>query len=336
MSRLLSYCLVALAVETLCGVNALGDDPFAVGPASSSVSQPQGAGTATPARDTDDPFAQDPAADPFGAPPAAAKAQTVPQPKKPAAAKPNPKKRNVPGPQPTTPAEPAAAVAKIKRALDEPTTIEFVDTPLRDVVDFLRDRHHIDIQLDSLALKQAGVNLDTQVTKNTKGISLRSALRMLLEEIPDAEVTFVIHNEVLLITTEEKAERFLDTETYDVADLVVCQDSKAKFWDDYETLTDVIKENVCPQSWTQNGGFGTIKGATLSTAKVLVISQTQEIHEEIAALLKEIRAVAAKKRAEGETGWPQRDPPKPSAMRGMHTDARSKEAPATPPAPAHS
>jgi len=333
MSRLLSYCLLSLAVEALSVVNAFGGEvSAAANPAGSPAAGAQGAGAALPTLNPGDPFGGGAPAVPFAASPGAAKTQTAPQPKKADVATPSPKKRQTRVVPPPTLAEPASNVARIKRALDERSQIEFVDTPLHDVIDYLKDFHHIDIQCDSLALKQAGVDQDAQITQNIKGISLRSALRLLLAQIPNAaDVTFVIHDEVLLVTTQDKADSFLATEIYDVADLVVCQDSEAKFWDDYETLSDVILENVCPASWSDNGGQGTIKGASLGTARVLVISQTQQVHEQIAAVLKEIRAVAAKKRAEGETGWPRRDPPKRQAI-GLVPVVRSKDAPAAPPA----
>ena len=95
------------------------------------------------------------------------------------------------------------AERKIRAALDQPTQIEFVDTPLKDVVDYLKKWHHIEIQLDLPALKEAGVGESTRMTRNLKGISLGSALKLLLDEL---QLKYVIHNEVLLITTREKAE----------------------------------------------------------------------------------------------------------------------------------
>ena len=60
---------------------------------------------------------------------------------------------------------------------------------------------------------------DTLVTKNLQGISLRSALKLLLDEMG---LKYVIHNEVLLITSPTKAEseEFLITKFYDVSDLL--------------------------------------------------------------------------------------------------------------------
>ncbi len=110
------------------------------------------------------------------------------------------------------------AEAKITKALDDETTLEFVETPLQDVVDYLKDLHGIEIQLDGKALEEAGVGSDTPVTRNLKGITLRSALRLMLGAL---ELTYVIKDEVLLITTKEKADAELVTKAYPVADLVI-------------------------------------------------------------------------------------------------------------------
>ena len=63
---------------------------------------------------------------------------------------------------------------------------------MKDVVDYLKDLHHIEVQLDVPALKEAGVEESTPVTKNLKGISLRSALELMLDE---SGLKFVVHNE---------------------------------------------------------------------------------------------------------------------------------------------
>ena len=52
-------------------------------------------------------------------------------------------------------------------------------------------------------MKDEGIEENFPITKNLKGISLRSALKLMLDEL---HLTYVIHNEVLLITSETKAE----------------------------------------------------------------------------------------------------------------------------------
>ena len=109
---------------------------------------------------------------------------------------------------------------KIAEALKQPTQIEFVETPLRDVVEYLKDLHKIEIQLDSSALRDEGIDGNTLVTKTLTGISLRSALKLMLDEL---QLKYVIHNDVLLITSPEKAEsdEYMTTKVYPVSDLVL-------------------------------------------------------------------------------------------------------------------
>ncbi len=77
----------------------------------------------------------------------------------------------------TSPAE-----KKIKDALKSETKMEFVDTPLSQVIDYLKNYHNIEIQLDTKVLSEAGITSDTPVTKDLKGITLKSALRLMLRD----------------------------------------------------------------------------------------------------------------------------------------------------------
>jgi len=90
---------------------------------------------------------------------------------------------------------------KIKNALKDATRLEFIETRLKDVVSFLRDRHDIPIIIDRRGLADAGIGPDIPVTQNIKGISLQSGLRLMLDEL---KLTHVVENEVLLITTQER------------------------------------------------------------------------------------------------------------------------------------
>ncbi len=110
------------------------------------------------------------------------------------------------------------AEKKIRKELEHETTMEFIETPLQDAVDYLKDLHQIEIQLDTKALEEAGIGSDTPVTRTLKGVSLRSALRLMLGAM---ELTYVIKDEVLLITTTDVASNELVTKAYPVADLVI-------------------------------------------------------------------------------------------------------------------
>lgn len=111
-----------------------------------------------------------------------------------------------------------SAESRITSELNKETTLEALDQPLKEVIDNIAFFHDIPIVINSKALEDAGVAIDTPVTKNLKGVTLRSALRLLLR---DLELTYIIKDEVLQITTPDEAESQLLTKVYPVGDLVI-------------------------------------------------------------------------------------------------------------------
>jgi hypothetical protein len=180
----------------------------------------------------------------------------------------------------------------IEEALNEPTQMEFLETPLSDVIDYLKECHAIEIQLDKKALDDVGISTDTPVTINLRGVPLRSALNLMLRGLG---LTRMIQDDVLLITTPEEQDCRLVRKVYDVSDLVVCRDEHGFLWDDYDTLIDVITTTLMPPSGCTLGDPpGGIVGASLGRAKVLVVLQTYDVHSQIVSLLAEVRQLAKK------------------------------------------
>ncbi|MEK6249436.1 MAG: hypothetical protein N2C12_14740, partial [Planctomycetales bacterium] len=109
---------------------------------------------------------------------------------------------------------------KILAALDEQTRIQFDDGTLDDVKDYLGAFHDITVVLDQTALEDIGVDSTTRIIFSVNGISLRSALRLVLRKV-DPSIVFIVQNEVLMITTQQRAEDYMVTRNYPVADLVL-------------------------------------------------------------------------------------------------------------------
>jgi hypothetical protein len=129
-----------------------------------------------------------PAADPFSSKPAAQQAGPSAKPTlaKPMAGRAAPCK------------ELRTGKAAIRRALAEKTVLSFSETPLVDIIEFLKDHHKIAIQLDKKALDDVGVAADVPITCDLQGISLRAALDLSLRNLG---LALDIQDEVLLITT---------------------------------------------------------------------------------------------------------------------------------------
>jgi hypothetical protein len=186
---------------------------------------------------------------------------------------------------------------RIQTALNAETSLSAQETPLEDVVRLLAQRHRIPIELDRKALENVGVGTDTPVTHSLKGIALRSALRVTLKQLG---LVYTVRDEVLLITTPEEAEARLATVVYPVTDLVRNRDAKGEQWSDYDTLIDLITSTIAPTTWETVGGPGSIQGMPYQNVDVIVLSQTDEVHEQISLLLEKLRSVPGAKAADGK------------------------------------
>jgi len=170
--------------------------------------------------------------------------------------------------------------AAILRALDEETALEFINTPLADVCDYLSDLHEIPIVLDHLTLADVGLGGNTIVNGQLLGIKLKGALNLLLQE---SDLTFVVRDDVLMITTPEEAETIVTIRLYPVRDLIgvpFMPDGP-----DYDSLINLVTSMIAPMSWLEAGGSGTIDGF----AGCLIVAQTRSIHREVEWLLGRIR-----------------------------------------------
>jgi tetratricopeptide (TPR) repeat protein len=113
------------------------------------------------------------------------------------------------------------AEERIDNALGSPlkaTGLDFTEEPLENVVNFLQDEYDIPIQLDEPAIEDAGLTRDEPVTIRLQNVTLRSALRLMLKA---KQLTYMIQDEVMIITTPEEAESQLVAKVYPVADLVM-------------------------------------------------------------------------------------------------------------------
>jgi hypothetical protein len=113
---------------------------------------------------------------------------------------------------------PGSAEQRILNELNKTTVLDAVEMPLKDLANYLSDLHQIPIVLATKKLDEAGITPDTPITKTLRGVTLRSALRLVLK---DLELSYLVEDEVIQITTPEDAAARLATKVYPVGDLVV-------------------------------------------------------------------------------------------------------------------
>lgn len=200
-------------------------------------------------------------------------------------------------PPPAQSADADDPAQRIQRALDQPHRLGgLADLPLSEVVQFIRDRHKIEVQIDRRALDEVGISPSTPISIEIKDVSLRSLLRLMLRPL---ELQFAVADDHLLITTAEAAGAIRRVKVYDVADLVTPTPAAGEGgavdpWrvaPDFDSLITVITSCVYAYSWESVGGPGAVQPIECAGIRALVIAQTEEVHEEIAALLASLRAV---------------------------------------------
>jgi len=187
---------------------------------------------------------------------------------------------------------PSEAEERIEAALAGPlrAPIEAVEMPLNQILMILAEDYKIPIQIDTAALDAIASSPEVEVTLTVNDVSLRSALDLMLRSAGAEGLTYVVDDEVLLITTQEEAEKRLEVRVYRVDDLNISKPwpyPGATAYADFNSLIDLIASCVERESWMDNGtGEGEIQpyGDGL-----IVISQTRRVHDQVAQLLDAIR-----------------------------------------------
>jgi hypothetical protein len=177
--------------------------------------------------------------------------------------------------------------AEIHQKLTKKIDWKFQETPLAEVAEFLKKDLDIPVHLDARSLRDLDVLPDTPISFKLSGVAAKTALKYLLR---DVGLTFCSYGEVLLITTPEEAENAVYAEVYEVTDLV-CADKENSGDADFDSLADLICKSIKPTAWGDCGGPGPISPIKIAGTCALVFEQTEEVHEEVAELLAELRAV---------------------------------------------
>ncbi len=113
----------------------------------------------------------------------------------------------------------SAGDIEIEQKLTTPVSLKFKQAPLGQVLDYLQKVTQVNMHVDQGGLQAEGVNTEQPITIDlSRDIQLKSALALILEPL---HLAYVVKNEVLEITSEDKRHGQLETRSYQVADLVI-------------------------------------------------------------------------------------------------------------------
>ncbi len=170
----------------------------------------------------------------------------------------------------------STAEIAIAKNLNASTTIEFYGEDLSTAVSVFSDLHkEIPFLLDHKALSESGIAPDTGLSNiELSNLPLRDALDLVLDEL---DLTWLPKNNVVLITSKERAQNTLENRVYPIP---------TEWHMQAENLIETVLSQVSPDSWEDIGGNGSIS----QVGESLVIRQTYRVHEEITELLSQLEA----------------------------------------------
>lgn len=220
--------------------------------------------------------------------------------------------------------EPVVTEAEFERRLDQVVSVDFEELELKEVVRQFEEFLHISFHIDPVGLDESGVTLDQILSLKLKNVTVHRALERSLKPL---HLEYLLRDGIVEITSFEKASETLVTKLYDVRDVLELVDlnqirggigrisggagfgngasggnhadesapvvnaaqgaenSLPRMGYDFDGLIDVITSSIQADTWLDNGGKGTIHGYR----HLLVVSQTQEYHRELATLLAEMK-----------------------------------------------
>ncbi len=218
-----------------------------------------------------------------------------------------------------------SAEERIEAALDQSlkAPLDFTELPLIEILNTLQDQYDIPIVFDNAALDEVAISPDTEITVSLRNITLRSALKLMLQQPGVEDLTYVIDSEVLLITTIDRAESTLTIRMHRVDDLDLIGDTPSGGRGGargtatesrggsggrgergggrggvntdpqvYSSLTEAIISCVNSDTWQENGnGVGEL---VLLKPGILVVTNTRRVQDEVARFLDQLRRVKAK------------------------------------------
>jgi hypothetical protein len=182
------------------------------------------------------------------------------------------------------------SVEAIKRALKEQVTLNLGRVSLKEALDYIGDKFKIEVQLDGNAIRDVAIDpTATPVDLTIKNVALRSALDLTLSPF---NLTYVIKDEVLLVTSKDKAATMLETRLYDVRDIVVRIVREGENHSEivtFDPLMDAVRMTVNPQTWDTNGGPCSLMSFNSNGICGLIVVQTFHGQEQVENLLTQLR-----------------------------------------------
>lgn len=181
---------------------------------------------------------------------------------------------------------PTAEERAMIKSLETVIDARYKNSRFQDVMDHISTAIGRTIIADAASLADAGITYDSPINFVAREpVATRTALRSVLASL---NLTYVVRDNIIHITTPVKAKELMTTKVYYLGDLVVgaglyggmptigIANDQIQTAQNVACLVEMITNAIDPQSWEKRGGQGHL-GVNLPTLS-LTVRQSQEVH----------------------------------------------------------
>lgn len=168
---------------------------------------------------------------------------------------------------------------KATEALRKQVSVKFNEIPLHEAIDYLGNELGIQVEIDDAALDEIGL-LDDELINLTMSGTSSAVLKQMLSNL---QLTWIIHDDMLQVTTFEGADSYLFAVVADTRQLL----ATGRLSDDQLVETILNETNGL---WEDLDGDG---GSIETAGGLTFIRQTQAVIAEASVLLRDLKARAA-------------------------------------------
>ncbi|MFK7734433.1 MAG: hypothetical protein AB8B50_00295 [Pirellulaceae bacterium] len=160
---------------------------------------------------------------------------------------------------------------EIASKLKQKFVANFPAVPLSQVMQKIADDQNIPVWINTSELDLLGVDANVPITLNLPSIDLRSALRLMLDPL---DLTYIVRNSVLEITTNHSAESDPRIAYYDLSWVIDRSDQAIE-------LVSAIQIHIDPECWLPNGGVSAIS----CVGQTMIVSASFSTQDKIREML---------------------------------------------------
>lgn len=165
----------------------------------------------------------------------------------------------------------------IRKALEKSISLSFEEDPFPAVIETLASECDVTIITDEQSLEdEAFDSMAEVVTFEIKDMPASTAFALLLH---DFDLTYVIRDEAVVVTSRTMAEEILRTRLYDCRPLIDASSRDPQGIAELAELESLISSTIAVSSWGEVGGPGCIEA--FAQRGLLIISNTDVVHEQI-------------------------------------------------------